>query len=494
MQTAIFQFIVLKGTNMIKKLFIILLFLLIPSIGFCDWKFNPYTGKLDYYEADTNTTYTAGDALTLTGTDIDFDGGASPGGELGGTWASPTVDSGIHDDEYISRTESFDGDVTGPFSALIITKIKGATLPAGTGAANQILKLTSPTELGWAADADSGGGSGAPTDPVYFIEVADADLPNAKTTIPIANLAVIPLATHTSGTLPIANVALIPSNTHLTGTIAAANLGLVNLTSQVTGTLPIANVALIPGATHITGTVPIASVALIPANTHLTGTIAAANLGLVNLTSQVSGTLPTANYAKVPANTHLTGTIAAANLGLVAANTQLSGTIAAANLGLVALATQVSGTIPAANLGIKDLSTNVSGTVPAANLGLIADTSLATKTIPLMALSIMNPEANMDNLGGTLSDVYNYKLVKVEAQMLNAGTNVIFTLKCVKSDGTTLQNNLSVGQTATRAKLNITTFTGGTIPATYMLVPDIDVITGGDTRNMFRLRIWGQKY
>lgn len=44
---------------------------------------------------------TAGDALTLNDDDIDFDGGASPAGELGGTWASPTVDAGIHDDEYL---------------------------------------------------------------------------------------------------------------------------------------------------------------------------------------------------------------------------------------------------------------------------------------------------------------------------------------------------------------------------------------------------------
>lgn len=41
--------------------------------------------------ADTNLT--AGDALTLTDDDLDFDGGAAPAGELGGTWASPTVDS-----------------------------------------------------------------------------------------------------------------------------------------------------------------------------------------------------------------------------------------------------------------------------------------------------------------------------------------------------------------------------------------------------------------
>lgn len=38
------------------------------------------------------TNLTAGDALTLTGDDINFDGGASPGGSLGGTWASPTID------------------------------------------------------------------------------------------------------------------------------------------------------------------------------------------------------------------------------------------------------------------------------------------------------------------------------------------------------------------------------------------------------------------
>lgn len=49
--------------------------------------------------ADADTTYTAGDALTLTGNDIDFDGGATPGGVLGGTWASPTLD-----DNYLLNT------------------------------------------------------------------------------------------------------------------------------------------------------------------------------------------------------------------------------------------------------------------------------------------------------------------------------------------------------------------------------------------------------
>jgi hypothetical protein len=35
---------------------------------------------------------TAGDGLTRTADDIDFDGGTSPAGSLGGTWASPTID------------------------------------------------------------------------------------------------------------------------------------------------------------------------------------------------------------------------------------------------------------------------------------------------------------------------------------------------------------------------------------------------------------------
>ncbi|MBA7639056.1 hypothetical protein ES703_46712 [subsurface metagenome] len=47
-------------------------------------------------EADDDTTYTAGDALTLTGTEFDFDGGASPSGDLGGTWANPSVDDDSH--------------------------------------------------------------------------------------------------------------------------------------------------------------------------------------------------------------------------------------------------------------------------------------------------------------------------------------------------------------------------------------------------------------
>lgn len=45
------------------------------------------------------TTYesglTAGDGLTRTVNDFDFDGGDTPQGELGGTWASPTIDDSL---------------------------------------------------------------------------------------------------------------------------------------------------------------------------------------------------------------------------------------------------------------------------------------------------------------------------------------------------------------------------------------------------------------
>ena len=40
----------------------------------------------------TGAGITAGNALTLTGSEMNFDGGATPAGSLGGTWASPTID------------------------------------------------------------------------------------------------------------------------------------------------------------------------------------------------------------------------------------------------------------------------------------------------------------------------------------------------------------------------------------------------------------------
>ena len=75
---------------------------------------------------DTNTTYTAGDALTLTGTDFDFDGGATPSGDLGGTWGTPTVTWG----------NLAEGELTD--SSIVSADIKNDTIDSDDYAAGSI--------------------------------------------------------------------------------------------------------------------------------------------------------------------------------------------------------------------------------------------------------------------------------------------------------------------------------------------------------------------
>ena len=61
-----------------------------------------------------STVITAGDALTWSTNTLNFDGGAAPAGELGGTWASPTVDAEITTLEELSDVDTFtqaSGDV-----------------------------------------------------------------------------------------------------------------------------------------------------------------------------------------------------------------------------------------------------------------------------------------------------------------------------------------------------------------------------------------------
>lgn len=118
------------------------------------------------------TNLTAGDALTLTDDNIDFDGGATPGGELGGTWASPTVDSGIHDDEYIELGDSFSGDVTGAYNSTDITESVlgvGGTdtiFPADPDADKYLMWDDNPGNLSW--ETPTGGGNDV------YVEEGDA--------------------------------------------------------------------------------------------------------------------------------------------------------------------------------------------------------------------------------------------------------------------------------------------------------------------------------
>jgi len=91
-----------------------------PSLSINDTWINNRIDARSTNDTDTVNTYTGGDAITITAFDIDFDGGASPAGELGGTWANPTVDTSIFDDEYIELGDSFGGEVSGTYGAIVL--------------------------------------------------------------------------------------------------------------------------------------------------------------------------------------------------------------------------------------------------------------------------------------------------------------------------------------------------------------------------------------
>ncbi len=54
-------------------------------------------GSLGSIDISDDTNLAGGDALTLNDDTIDFDGGAAPAGDLGGTWGTPSVDNDSHD-------------------------------------------------------------------------------------------------------------------------------------------------------------------------------------------------------------------------------------------------------------------------------------------------------------------------------------------------------------------------------------------------------------
>ncbi len=67
---------------------------------------------IDWSSNTLNGVYTAGDGITLNTEDFDFDGGASPAGALGGTWASPTVDDDGHAHTGSTLSAILTGDIT----------------------------------------------------------------------------------------------------------------------------------------------------------------------------------------------------------------------------------------------------------------------------------------------------------------------------------------------------------------------------------------------
>lgn len=78
------------------------------------------TTNLTTFFDTPSTRITAGDALTWSGNTLNFDGGNSPGGVLGGTWASPTLD-----DNYLLNT----GDIgTGNYTFTGNTALSTTTI------------------------------------------------------------------------------------------------------------------------------------------------------------------------------------------------------------------------------------------------------------------------------------------------------------------------------------------------------------------------------
>jgi len=97
-------------------------------------------------DISTETNLTAGDALTLTDDDIDFDGGASPGGSLGGTWASPTID----DLFVLNTTDIMSGGLTMSSATTTDTFSIGTYLQMATAGDNFIYFDNAKTEyISW---------------------------------------------------------------------------------------------------------------------------------------------------------------------------------------------------------------------------------------------------------------------------------------------------------------------------------------------------------
>jgi hypothetical protein len=458
---------------------------------------------------------TAGDALTLTGTDMDFDGGASPGGELGGTWASPTIDA---DAVLYNEIGDAGGDAT---IAMGANEVDWTSTIDAAGEA--VLTITN-------TDADAANNNtlltlshndGADINVFYLSTVADAD-GTPLTTFSLQQTATVGAIGMTFGATGVIFTDDADGAITITGASAGADEDLrINLDDT-------ANVVVMDSSTAATeldwlGTsgsgalFGLGSTGVVFSDDAdgaltITGRSAGADENIViNLDDTAdkivisSGT--SANEIQLSSLDLLVGggNINTGNIPLIIGDATTDniclitdGTTAEVGIGNTAPQGLLDvGTSPGKGLIVlANGNVGIGTTNPTEKLEVKGNIK-SNMTEVLYALTIINPETNMDGMGKPLSSIKNYLLTKATAQTINAGTNVIFTLKCVKSDGTTVQTNLAIGQTATRAALTITSATlgaGATIPAGFLLVADIESISGGNTNTMFRLQVEGQEY
>lgn len=124
-----------------------------------------HTGAtLSGVDVSDDTNLTAGDALTLTGDDIDFDGGVTPSGDLGGSWASPSVtdDSHAHTGTTISSVDiSSDTNLASTWPVVLSgdTVTWGGLASSSAIAAPQVLYATGVNTFASAATTSLSGNS-----------------------------------------------------------------------------------------------------------------------------------------------------------------------------------------------------------------------------------------------------------------------------------------------------------------------------------------------
>lgn len=210
-------------------------------------------------------TITAGDALTLTGTDIDFDGGTAPGGSLGGTWASPTIDDlfilntgDIGTGHYVlpsllstsaSTTNATTTSlyVTGLTSALSLFDANGqATEYAGTSCTNQFPRSLSAAGAATCASVAIGSdvsglgtsvatalGVNVGTAGAFVVNGGALGTPSSGT---LTNATGLPLTTGVTGTLPVANGGT--GATTLTGLLQGNGTSAITAVTGTAGQFP----------------------------------------------------------------------------------------------------------------------------------------------------------------------------------------------------------------------------------------------------------------
>lgn len=127
-----------------------------------------HTGTtLSGIDLSDDVNLTAGDALTLTGDDIDFDGGTAPSGELGGTWGAITIDDSVAVSSWNLTTPTL--TTSGTFFGESIDDFTGFGMALATGDLGLIVtgaddeecltyEATGPT-IEWATCGSGGGGA-----------------------------------------------------------------------------------------------------------------------------------------------------------------------------------------------------------------------------------------------------------------------------------------------------------------------------------------------